>query len=391
MHRLTAVAVRKVGPGKYADGGGLWLQVTPEGVRSWVFRYTRQGRERYMGLGATHTVSLADARQAALEARKVLAEGRDPIHARTAARAAADRIPTFREAAESHIAERSAGWRNAKHAGQWTSTLTAYAYPKLGSLPVDAITTEQVLAALRPIWASKTETASRVRQRIEAVLDAATVKGQREGASPARWRGHLDKLLPKPSDVRQVRHFPALPYPELPAFMARLRAVEAISARALEFLILTAARTHMVTRADWSEVSGEVWTVPRERMKAKRAHAIPLAGDAVALLDALPRLDGCGIFPGARGPHLSTGAMDKLLQVAMQRPDVTVHGFRSTFRDWAAEQTHFPGEVVEMALAHTIRDKTEAAYRRGDLMAKRRELMEAWAGYCRSAESPART
>lgn len=380
INRLSARAVATARPGKYADGGGLWLQVTVTGSKSWVFRYARGGSEHFMGLGPVHTVSLAQARQAALEARQAIRVGADPIGQRKAALAARAGISTFWRAAEEHIEELRPGWKSPKHAAQWTSTLETYAKPHIGDLPVSDVTTDDVMAVLRPIWASKTETASRVRQRIEAVLDAAKVKGQRQGENPARWRGHLDKLLPKPTDVRAVKHFPALPYLELPDFMVKLRARPEIAARALEFTILTAARTNMTTKADWREVVGGLWNVPKERMKAKRAHTVPLSLEAVALLESVPREDGSGIFPGDRKPHLSNGAMDALLE-RMGFDHVTVHGFRSSFSDWAHEQTRHPNQVIEMALAHTIKSKTEAAYRRGDLLDKRRELMQAWADY----------
>lgn len=383
LNRLTARAVSAAKPGKHADGGGLWLQVTPAGVKSWVFRYTRAGVERFMGLGPVHTVGLAQARESAQAARVALQAGQDPIDARAAAQAATQGIPTFWDAAVDYIAEQTPGWTNPKHASQWTNTLETYAKPTIGALRVDAIETEHVLEVLRPIWKTKTETATRVRQRIEAVLDAASAKKQRPGDNPARWRGHLAKLLPKPSKVRKVEHFAAMPYSDAPAFMVALRAEAGIAPKALEFLILTAARTNMVTKAWRSEIRGDTWHVPAERMKG-RAHgfAVPLSGAALAVAKATPTEKGAGLFPGGRGDraHLSNAAMDALLE-RMKLDAYTVHGFRSTFRDWAAETTAFPNEVIEMALAHSIKDKTEAAYRRGDLLAKRRELMEAWATY----------
>jgi integrase len=380
LNRLSARAVTSAKPGKYADGGGLWLQVTPTGAKSWVFRYSRGGSEQFMGLGPVHTVSLADARQSALAARQALLAGRDPLAERRAAQAKQSSTPTFAEAYAAYIAEHRAGWKNPKHVDQWTNTLDTYAKPKIGEKRVDEIVTADVMAVLQPIWQVKTETATRVRGRIEAVLDAEKVRGNRAGENPARWRGHLDKLLPPPKKIRKVQHFAAMPFTAVPGFMARLRARPDVSARALEFLILTAMRTQPVRLATWSEVRADVWHIPAGHMKGHRPHAVPLPA-ALALLEALPR-EGTSIFPGRRGSkaHMSSGAMDKLLQQTMGEP-YTVHGFRSSFKDWASETTHFPNEVSEAALAHKIENDTEAAYRRGELLAKRRELMDAWAAY----------
>jgi len=380
LNRLSARTVATAKPGKYADGGGLWLQVTPTGSKSWVFRYQRSGVEQFMGLGATHTVTLAQARQDALTARLALRDGIDPQAQRRAARAVQAGIPTFKAAAAAYIEEQTPGWKNAKHAAQWTATLETYAYPTIGDKPVDSITTDDVLTILQPLWTAKTETGTRVRGRIESVLDAAKVKGQRGGDNPARWRGHLDKLLPKPRKVTKVKHFPALAWADAPKFLKALRLEEGIAARALEFLILTAARTGMVTQADPPEIHGTVWNVPGAHMKGGRPFRVPLTKDAIALLAKLPKEKGAGLFPGGRGTHLSDGAMDALLE-RMGYDHITVHGFRSTFRDWAAEATHFPRELAEAALAHAVKDKTEAAYQRGDLFEKRRELMQAWAEY----------
>lgn len=388
INRLSARRVATVTErGYHADGGGLYLQVTASGAKSWVFRFTLRGKTRDMGLGALHTVGLAEARTAAAEARQALLSGIDPLDARRAAQAARAGIPTFAEAAASYIAAQRTGWTNPKHAAQWATTLDTYAGPVIGAKPIDAITTTDLLAILLPIWEGKTETAARVRQRVEAVLDAEFARRHWEKPNPARWRGHLDKLLPKPSRVRTVRHFPALPYADLPAFMARLRAEPVIAARALEFLILTAARTGMVTGAKLAEIVGDEWRVPAARMKAKVAHTVPLVPAALAVIHAVPRVAGAAYcFPGDRHlkAHLSNGAMDALLE-RMGCAHVTVHGFRSTFKDWATEQTDFANEVSEAALAHVVEDKTEAAYRRGALLEKRRKLMEAWAAYCETA------
>jgi integrase len=389
--RLSAVALPKLKRGMHADGGGLYLQVTESGARTWIYRFMLHRRAREMGLGPLHIVSLAEAREKARECRKLRHEGLDPIEARKARRAeerlAAATAMTFQTCAEAYIAAHKAGWRNPKHAAQWPSTLKTYAYRVFGSLPVQAVEVGLVMKALEPIWQTKPETASRVRGRIEAVLDWATVRGYRKGENPARWRGHLDKLLPARGKVRKVEHHPALAYAEMCDFIAALREQEGVAAWALEFLILTASRTGEVIGAQWAEfdLGAKLWTVAAERMKAGKEHRVPLSGRALAIIDEMKaaRLDGSEfVFPGGRpGKPLSNMAMLKLLQ-RMGRGDLTAHGFRSSFRDWAAEQTHFPHEVVEMALAHTIPDKVEAAYRRGDLFQKRRQLMDVWATYC---------
>jgi len=386
MGKLTAAGVNaQKKPGRYGDGQGLWLQVSPAGTKSWLFRFTQEGKARQMGLGPVHTVSLAEARQKALECRKQLLEGADPIEARNGARArarvAAAKGVTFSQCAERYIAAHEIAWKNDKHRAQWRSTLTTYCDPVFGTLPVAAIDTGLVLKVLEPIWSAKPETATRVRGRIETVLDWATVRGYRAGENPARWRGHLDKLLPSRAKVARVNHHAALPYRELPAFMEALRAREGIGARALEFAILTAARTGEVIGATWAEIdlAERVWTIPAERMKGGREHRVPLTDPAVELLKALPREDGTEfVFLGGRkGQGLSNVALLATLR-RMDRADLTSHGFRSTFRDWAAETTTYPSEVVEMALAHAVGSKVEAAYRRGDLFEKRRALMADW-------------
>jgi integrase len=347
-----------------------------------------------MGLGALDNVTLADARQMAADARKLLASGIDPIEARKASRAAAAAANTkpsmtFDACCEAYIAAHQSGWKNAKHGAQWSSTLTTYASPVFATTPVREIDTAAVLRVLEPIWSGKAETASRVRGRIERILDWAKVRGYREGENPAQWRGHLDQLLPRSSKVKRVKHHPALPYAELPAFLMRLREQNGVAARTLEFVILTAARTGEAIGAKVGEINcqDKVWTIPAERMKAEREHRVPLTERALALLDEVKPLRGsrAHLFPGLHG-GLSNIAMLKLLE-RMKRDDLTVHGFRSTFRDWAAERTSFPNEVVEMALAHTIGDKVEAAYRRGDLFDKRRRLMDAWAEYCEHGQA----
>lgn len=391
LHKLTARQVAQFAvPGYYGDGGGLWLQVSPTGSKSWIFRYRFAGKAREMGLGPLHTVSLADARERALVQRKLVLDGVDPIESRKAERRTAVsnavRAVTFRKEAEDYIESHRAGWKNAKHADQWTATLQTYAYPHIGTLLVSEIDTDAVMRCLQPIWTTKTETASRVRGRIEAVLDYATAMKHRTGDNPARWRGHLDHLLPRPTKVTKTEHHSALPYAEAPAFMKELRAQPVLSARALEFTILTATRTGESIGARWAEVDLDAaeWVIPANRMKAGVQHRVPLSSHAVRVLKGLQGLDEHHVFPGAKtGKPLSNMAMLELLQGRrLGRTDLTVHGFRSTFRDWAAETTNFPNEVVEMALAHTIKDEVEAAYRRGDLFAKRAKLMQAWGDYC---------
>ncbi|BAM86557.1 putative phage integrase [Bradyrhizobium oligotrophicum S58] len=393
--RLTALKVTKVKkPGMYADGAGLYLQVTGDGektpAKSWIFRFTLRGRSREMGLGSFSIFGLGEARAKAAEYRRQVYEGIDPIEARRAQRAQAAlkaaAALTFKECTKQYLAAHSAGWRNAKHAAQWSSTLKTYAEPVIGSLSVHSIDTALVMKIIEPLWSKKPETASRLRGRIEAVLDWATVRGFRRGENPARWRGHLDKLLPARAKVRKVKHHAALPYDELPALMAALRAQEGVAARALEFLILTAARTGEVIGARQDEIRDKVWTVPAGRMKASKEHRVPLSAAALAVIDALRKEPGGAYtFPGAKHDKpLSNMAMLALLD-RMGRSDLTAHGFRSTFRDWAAECTDYPNEVVEMALAHTISSKVEAAYRRGDLFEKRRALMSDWATFCASS------
>ncbi|MBX9989355.1 MAG: integrase arm-type DNA-binding domain-containing protein [Phreatobacter oligotrophus] len=383
---LTALAVKNAsGPGLLSDGGGLYLQIGKTGAKSWIFRFMLRGKARAMGLGALHTVSLAEARQAALDCRKALREGKDPIEERKERlrEASSSTQPTFAWCAEEYIKSHEAGWRNEKHASQWRNTLETYAGPVFGEKPIDTVDLGLVMLVLQPIWAEKTETASRVRGRIEAVLDWATVRGYRRGENPARWRGHLDALLPARTRVRKIKHHAALPYAELPVFIKELRQREGTAARAFEFMILTAARTGEVIGADWSEIDLDrrIWTIPAERMKAGREHRVPLSPRAIELLGPPPEPRSGPVFVSGRDKDpLSNMAFLALLK-RMERPDLTGHGFRSTFRDWAAETTDFPNELAEMALAHTVSDKVEAAYRRGDMFERRRRLMQTWADY----------
>ena len=376
---LTALKVQRAKPGKYSDGGNLYLVVSPSGSRKWVLRFTWRGGAKEMGLGSATTVPLADAREKAASARRQIAKGLNPINER----GQDGGIPTFGEMADSVRETLSAGFRNEKHKAQWKSTLETYA-AALRSKPVDTITTDDVLAVLKPIWTLKSETASRVRGRIEKVLDAGKAKGFRDGENPARWRGHLDHLLPRPSKLSRGHHS-AMPYEELAAFIAKLRNREASSALALELCILTAARSGAILGMRWSELDldKKIWTVPANRMKAGREHRVPLASRAVAILRQLEK-DSTGefVFAGRdRNRPLSNMAMEMVLR-RMNIDNATVHGFRSSFRDWAGNVTNFPREVTETALAHVIGDKAEQAYRRGDALDKRRNLMDAWAGYC---------
>jgi integrase len=395
LNRLTARTVAsKDQRGRYADGGGLFLQVSKWGTKAWIFRYQRDGRERHMGLGPVHTLSLADARERARECRRQLLEGRDPIDARVSERARsrleALQLMLFRECAERYHEAQQAGWRSTKHGCQWKTSVETYAYPLLGDLPVASIDTALVVKCLEPIWRVKPQTAKRVRGRIENVLNFATVSGFRQGDNPARWRGHLDNILPAPTRVRAVQHRAALPYAEAPAFMAELRAIKGLGARALEITILTATRSGEVNRAEWTEFdfAAKIWTIPASRMKGARDHRVPLTPRVLHILAELPRVDAYVLFDCRLGKPLPKDSMLDTLR-RMRSADVTVHGFRSTFRDWAAETTAYPNHVVEMALAHAIGEQVEAAYRRGDLFEKRRRLMNDWERYCDRAVTTA--
>ena len=393
MGKLTAVQVARVTkPGMYGDGLGLYMQVTNAGAKSWIYRYQLNGKKRYLGLGSVSAITLKRARELLAEPRRLRAEGVDPVerkHAeRSAARLAAAKSVTFRQCAENYIAAHEHGWKSEKHRLQWRTSLQADAYPVLGSLPVQDVDTSVVLLALRPIWQAKPESASRLRGRIEAILDAAKAENLRTGENPARWGGHLETLLPAPSKLRRVEHHPALGYRDVPAFIRELRTRQGLGARALEFTILTAARTSETLGARWGEIDfpERVWTVPAARMKIEKEHRVPLVPRVLELLHDLHAVRSNDfVFPGRKpGQGLSRVTMLKILTI-MDRTDITVHGFRSSFRDWAAEQTAFPNEVVEMALAHSISTAVEAAYRRGDLFEKRARLMTAWSQYCAQA------
>ncbi|WP_394270816.1 tyrosine-type recombinase/integrase [Qipengyuania sp.] len=388
---LTPLAVKNAKPGRHADGGGLHLLVKPTGARSWVYRFMLGGKSRDVGLGAAGQggMSLADARDEAAALRLKVKAGIDPLEERdreaaqalAAAQAAKVAGTTFRDVATAYIAANEESWRNPKHRQQWRNTLETYVYPVIGDLPVAEVETAHVLKIIEPIWRAKAETAARIRGRIETVLDSAKARGYRQGENPARWRGHLAQILPARTRLSRGHH-KALPYEQIAAFVCALHKREAVAALALEFTILTVARSGEVIGATWAEVDLDkaIWSIPADRMKAAKEHRVPLSPRAVAILESLQPLGSDYLFPGAKGGKLSGMAMAMLMR--RMKVDATVHGFRSGFRDWAAECTGYGHEVAEMALAHTIENKVERAYRRGDLFDKRRRLMNDWAKYC---------
>jgi integrase len=364
--------------GMHGDGGGLYLKVTKSETKSWIYRFQLNGKRREMGLGDANVIGLAKARLLAADCRVIVADGRDPIELRNIEVVPA--VPTFQELSIEHIRQNESGWSNEKHAKQWAATLTKYAYPVIGKLPVNQIETRHILTILEPIWAAKAETAKRVRGRIEAILDRAKVLGHRQDQNPATWRGHLSLLLPAKNKIASVQHHPALPYQDAPEFYAAIGERDGFAALGFQFMILTAMRTGEVLGATWQEIVDDRWVISAERMKARRAHSVPLSDEALDILDRARKISTNNyLFPGYRGP-LSNMAFLAILR-RMKRQDITPHGFRSTFRDWAAETTSHPSDVVEMALAHTVANKVEAAYRRGDLFEKRRALMADWATY----------
>jgi len=401
MAKLTAIEVKNLKtPGRYGDGQGLYLRVRDDGRKGWVLRYMINKVSRDMGLGSYPDISLAAARDAAGDARQIIRSGRDPIEARK-------QVPiakvdhSFRAAAESMLADRGIGWRNEKHAWQWRNTLERFAYPVIGTIDVQDVTTEHIMDILRPIWGEIPETASRVRGRIEAVIDAARASGQPIGANVARWKGHLATRLPPPTRVRRVVHHPSLPWQQMPDFMRALRGRAGFSARALEFTILTAARSGEVRGMTWSEIDldAAIWTVPADRMKMGRVHRVPLSDAACSLLRAAGTIEGgrtAHVFPGEKSAVQSNMGMVVLLrrmngarsgEAAIWKDGLTgepivPHGFRSTFRDWAAEATPYPREVAEAALAHAKGSKVEAAYARTDLLERRRPMMDDWGRWC---------
>jgi integrase len=394
LHRLSNLKVERAKrPGMYADGGSLYLRVAEGGSKQWIFRYTVNGRNRDMGLGPVHTLTLAEARERATEARKLRLDGIDPIankRARVAALRAADaKAKTFADCVKGFIEDNESSWTSVKHRRQWETSLIKYAYPILGSLPVAAIDTPLVLRVLKPIWDAKRETASRLRGRIENVLGWATVHHYRSGDNPARWNGLLEHALPA---VVKGDHHAALPYTQVASFMQALRKDTGIVARALEFITLTAVRLGEATGATWDEIDLEAktWTIPASRMKADQEHRVPLSDAAISVLKTVREIRQFDyVFAGFKpGRPIGGDALRELIK-KLAGADVTVHGLRSTFRDWAAEQTNVQREVAEVALAHAIPDAVEAAYRRGDLFDKRRKLMGAWAAYCAKIETDA--
>jgi integrase len=394
VEKLTALKVRRTAkPGLYGDGKGLYLRVGEGNAKSWVLRYMLAGRAHAMGLGAAYDISLAEARELARKYRKLAKEGRDPIEHRRAERAGtrlAAKAVTFKACAEAYIASHQTGWKGVRHAKQWERSLAVHGYSIMGELPVQAIDTPLVMRALERIWVEKTETAARLRGRIESILDYARAAGYRQGENPARWRGHLENLLPQRSKVHRAQHYAAISYARIPSFIAALQRRGGVADSALQFTILTAARSTEALAARWDEIDLEakLWMIPAERMKADRPHVVPLSDAAIAVLDRMQevrRVSGKFVFPGRRpGRTLGHGQMLRVI-AAMGYQGVTTHGMRSSFRDWAGDCTDFPREVCEAALAHTIGDKSEAAYRRGSAIEKRRQLMAAWAQFCTEA------
>ena len=403
--KLTHIQACKLKePGLYGDGAGLWLKVTPHGSKSWIFRFTLTGRERWMGLGSFPDVTIAEARDAAAEFRKKVRSGIDPLQEKQEKAASAiacqAREVTFDWCAGQYIDAHKSGWKSAKHADQWRNTIAMYASTVVGAVTVDKIETAHIMKILEPIWTVKAETASRLRGRIESVLDWATVRKFRTGENPARWKGHLDSLLPARSKLAKVMHHPALPWPDMARFMTALQSQAGIAALALEFTIFTAARSGEVRGMTWSEVdfANRLWIVPAHRMKAGAEHRAPLSARALQVLAkvkaATAPLNTQLVFPGTtftKATHSEPPTLkplsDMSLTAVLRRMglgDITVHGFRSTFRDWAAEVTNYPSDMAEMALAHTVGDKVEAAYRRGDMLEKRRQMMADWADHCGS-------
>ena len=387
---LSALAVQRLtAPGMHAVGGvaGLYLCISPSGSRSWIARVSVDGKRREMGLGGFPEVSLAVAREKARAARSDTTMGIDPVAHRKEARSARQALKatqkTFADCAKAYIEAHSDSWRNAKHRAQWPSTFETYVYPTMGTVLVGEVTQAHVMAVLLPIWKTKTQTATRLRGRIEQVLAWATAAGFRQGENCARWTGLLDQLLPAPGKVAKVQHHRALPIDDMPAFIKALRQHEGLSPKTLEFVVLTAARSGEVRGATWAEIDMEakVWTVPAERMKAGKEHRVPLSTQAIKLLEAMPRIEGTDlVFPAPRGGQLSDMTLTALTR--RMKLDAVPHGFRSTFRDWVFERTDYPRDLAEAALAHALESKVEAAYRRGDALERRRAMMQAWANYC---------
>ena len=395
MGKLTTKGVQKLiresKPALTNDGDGLYLKIGKSGGASWIYRFRWDGKLRDMGLGSCSDISLSEARDLAAANRKLVKQGINPRDARLEKEKETKKVAiTFTSCAARYIKAHRRSWRNAKHARQWVSTLKAYARPKIGEKPIEDISTQDVLGVLKPIWTDKNETAKRVQGRVENILDYAAAHGYRDPVNPARWRGHLDKLLAKPSKVQKVHHHPAMPYDKVADFMKSVQEYSSMSSKALQFLILTATRTSEVLNAEWSEIDSDnaTWTIPAERMKANREHRVPLSQQSLAILTRLPRVNGNShVFPGMkRARPLSNMALLQFMRGMGYGPsgeqgNFVPHGFRSSFRDWTGEITSYPRDVAEMALAHAIENKVEAAYRRGDLFEKRRAMMQEWADY----------
>jgi integrase len=393
LERLTALQVRRAGAGWHHDGGQLYLKVHSDGSRLWFFRYGPQGR-RYLSLGPTHTIALAAAREKAAACRALLVAGRDPLAERNAlvaaAKIAAARNLLFDAVADAYCSSHRAAWRSEKYARNWLASLRTHASPAIGALPVGQVNTALVLRVLEPIWTTKPVTAGRVRQRIEVVLDWAKARGHREGENPARWRGHLDHLLPPLHKLATVKHLAALPYDRIPAFMAKLRAEQGAAARCLELITLTAVRLNEAVRATWDEIVDDVWVIPAARMKGGREHRVPLVAATRAIFDAMRKLrrpESTYVFATDRGRPIDSDAVWLLVKRIGGDSSLTVHGLRSSFRDWVEESTSFPPRLAEMALAHVVGGETERAYRRADVLEKRRKLMAAWARHCASVST----
>ena len=411
---LTALQIKHAKEGMHADGNGLYLRVQASGAKSWIFRFQLNRKRREMGIGTLADKSAIQARSEVATLSTLVRSGVNPIEQRTldaeqatlAALKSSAEATSFRTVAGEYIENHKAGWKNGKHAQQWTNTLTTYAYPTIGDKPVGQVTIEDVLTILEPLWKTKTETATRLRSRIELVMSYAKAKKLREGENPALWRGNLDAILPKPTKLKKIRHHPALPYDQMAAFMKKLRSTGGTGAKALEFAILTAARSGEVRLATWKEIDLEaaLWTIPAERMKAGREHWVPLSRQAVKLLQALPKIVGNDyLFPGERDKKpLSDMTLSAIIRnfnetkddqeqrwVDPKNGDTAVpHGFRSTFRDWSAEVGHYPREVAEHALAHSLPDKVEASYHRGTMLERRRPMMQAWANFIEPNQLP---
>lgn len=401
MGKLTTKGVQKLirasKPSLTNDGDGLYLKIGKRGGASWIYRFRWDGKLRDMGLGSSSDISLSEARELATVNRKMVKQGVNPLDARIEEEKAVEKAVTFTTCAARYIKAHRRSWRNAKHARQWISTLKTYARPKIGKKAVDEISTQDVLEVLKPIWTSKNETAKRVQGRIENILDYAAAHGYRDAVNPARWRGHLDKLLAKPSRVQKVNHHPAMPYDQVADFLKAVQEYSSMSSKALQFLILTAARTSEVLNAEWDEIDLEnaTWTIPADRMKANREHRVPLSKQALQLLSNLPRVQGnLYVFPGMKHSRpLSNMALLQFMRgmgygPSGEKGNYVPHGFRSSFRDWTGEVTSYPRDVAEMALAHTIENKVEAAYRRGDLFEKRKMMMQDWSDYILPFKKP---